>query len=376
MIKKLIDYRRKAKLAIASCEEKSNYLELGEYFLDPELKYIYRNDSETIDFIETVIKENNYNLSHKKDIKYNIKRALAPNKLSISNNSEKEDFRGSIYLLSNDTSDEKDVKIFDIKTSKVLTVYVEIENLKKKIEDYKYFGEYFNIPEIMEYDFDKRTSVEELVLSKTKNTWNELDYSKVIETIFSSYEQYYKSSSKNNNYGSAKVSDMLSELKEDETLNDLVCQIEKEISKELITDDIPTINQHGDLWLYNTMLGENGKVYFIDWEHSGGYFLFYDLFWWMQNEALYNDNFSHLERYIMGEYDVHFKGVFDALNYKFNKRLREDYVYIFMLELLYKRILNNSENIKKTANVLFSKLFVQIQGGVNCNQKVGLANEA
>ena len=96
----------------------------------------------------------------------------------------------------------------------------------------------------------------------------------------------------------------------------------------------------------------------------------------MQNEALYNDNFSHLERYIMGEYDVHFKGVFDALNYKFNMRLREDYVYIFMLELLYKRILNNSENIKKTANVLFSKLFVQIQGGVNCNQKVGLANEA
>lgn len=361
MIKKLIDYRRKARLAIALFVEKSNYLELGEYFLDPELKYIYRNDSDTIDFIETVIKKNNYNLSHKKDIKYKIKCALAPNKLIISNNFEKEDFRGSIYLLSNDISDEKDVKIFDIKTSKVLTVYVEQQNLKKKIEDYKYFGEYFNIPEIMEYDFDKKTSVEELVLSKPKNTWNELDYSKVIETTFSSYEQYYNSSYKNNNYGYAKLSDMLSELKEDETLNDLVCQIEKEISRELITDDIPTINQHGDLWLYNTMLGKNGKVYFIDWEHSGEYFLFYDLFWWMQNEALYNDNFSHLERYIMGEYDVHFKGVFEALNYNFNKRLRKDYVYIFILELLYKRILNNSENIKKTANALFSKLFVQIQ---------------
>lgn len=361
MIKKLIDYRRKARLAIALCEEKSNYLELGEYFLDPELKYIYRNDSDTIDFIETVIKKNNYNLSHKKDIKYKIKRVLAPNTLSILNNPEKEDFRGSIYLLSNDTSEEKDVKIFDIKTSKVLTVYVEQENLKKKIENYKYFGEYFNIPEIMEYDFDKKTSVEELVLSKTKNTWNELDYSKVIETIFSSYEKYYKSSSKNNNHGYAKVSDMLSKLKEDETLNNLVCQIEKEISKELITEDIPTINQHGDLWLYNTMLGKNRKVYFIDWEHSGEYFLFYDLFWWMQNEALYNDNFSHLERYLMGRYDVHFKEMFDALNYNFNERLRKDYVYIFILELLYKRILNNSENIKKRANALFSELFVQMQ---------------
>lgn len=375
MIKKLIDYRRRARLAIASCEEKSNYLEPGEYFLDPELRYIYRNDSETIDFIETVIKENNHNLSHKRDIKYKVKRILAPNKLSLLNNPEKEDFRGSIYLLSNDTSDEKDVKIFDIKTSKVLTVYVEQQNLKKKVEDYRYFGEYFNIPEITEYDFDKKTSVEELVSSKPKNIWNELDYSKVIETIFSSYEQYYKSSSKNNNYGSAKVSDMLTELKDDETLNDLVCQIEKEISKELITDDIPTINQHGDLWLYNTMLGENGKVYFIDWEHSGEYFLFYDLFWWMQNEALYNNNFSYLERYIMGKYDVHFKEMFDALNYNFNERLRKDYVYIFMLELLYKRILNNSENIKKTANALFSKLFVQIQE-VNCSQKVGFANEA
>ena len=129
----------------------------------------------------------------------------------------------------------------------------------------------------------------------------------MIETIFSSYEQYYNSSFKNNNYGYAKVSDMLTELKDDETLNDLVCQIEKEISKELITDDIPTINQHGDLWLYNTMLEENGKVYFIDWEHSGEYFLFYDLFWWMQHEALYNDNFSHLERYITGKYDFTLK---------------------------------------------------------------------
>ena len=155
----------------------------------------------------------------------------------------------------------------------MLTVYVEQQNLKKKVEDYRYFGEYFNIPELRNMTSIK-TSVEELVSSKPKKYLNELDYSKVIETIFSSYEQYYKSSSKNNNYGSAKVSDMLTELKDDETLNDLVCQIEKEISKELITDDIPTINQHGDLWLYNTMLGENGKVYFIDWEHSGEYFHF------------------------------------------------------------------------------------------------------
>src|SRR5690554_6434031 len=107
MIKKLIDYRRKARLALALCEEKSNYLELAEYFLDPELKYIYRNDSDTIDFIEMVIKKNNYNLRHKKDIKYKIKRVLAPNTLSILSNPEKEDFRGSIYLLSNDISDEK-----------------------------------------------------------------------------------------------------------------------------------------------------------------------------------------------------------------------------------------------------------------------------
>ena len=63
---------------------------------------------------------------------------------------------------------------------------------------------------------------------------------------------------------------------------------------------------------------DSETIDFIDWEHSGEYFLFYDLFWWMQN---------------------------DALNYNFNKKLREEYVYIFILELLYKRILNNSVNI-------------------------------
>ena len=129
----------------------------------------------------------------------------------------------------------------------------------------------------------------------------------------------------------------------------------------MIFNDIPTINQHGDLWLYNIMLGKNGEIYFIDWEHSGCYFLFYDLFWWMQNEALYSDNFSYLEIYIMGKYDFHFKEIFGALSYNFNEKLRKDYVYIFILELLHKRILNNTEVIKNTANVLYSKLFLKIE---------------
>lgn len=350
-----------------------NYVEPGRYIIGGYLSYAYKDELNTINFMNKIIREEQ-KIKGKNNLKRVIKKKLEPTCIDLNNYESKSEFKGTIFLFSNDTSIKRDLKIFDIKTSKVLTVYVELENLKKKIEDYKYFGEYFNIPEILEYDFDKKTSVEELILSKPNNTWKELDYSKVIETIFSSYKQYYKSSSKNNNYGSAKLSDMLSELKEDETLHDLVCQIENEISKKLITEDIPTINQHGDLWLYNTMLAENGQIYFIDWEHSGEYFLFYDLFWWMQNEALYNDKFVYLENYILGVYDVRFKEILGALNYKYDERLRKDYMYIFILELLYKRILNNDESIKKLGNTLFSKLFVQIRGA-SFSRKAGFSNE-
>lgn len=361
ILKKLIVYKKKANSIKKSLINNRNYVESGNYILGGHLRYAYKDDPTTIDFMKRVLLKNNRGLEERKTLKGIIKKMFEPRSILFKRDEITRKFEGTVYLFSNDTNIQKDVKIFNIKKGQILSVYVKMETLKQKIEDYKFFSSYFTIPKIISYDFDEKISIEELVISRPKKTWDNQDYDIVIESIFNSYKNYFDICRMNNLFSYGNISGMISQLKNDKVLNGLTIKIEKEISQNLITDKIPVINQHGDLWLYNTMLGENQEVYFIDWEHSGEYFLFYDLFWWMQNEALYNDNFSYLERYIMGKYDIHFKGIFESLNYNFNEQLRKDYVYIFILELLYKRILNNSENTKKTANTLFSKLFVQIQ---------------
>lgn len=361
MIRRIINYRKKAKLTLDLFVLKSDYLQSGKYCLDTELKYLYRSDSKTINFVKEVVIKNNYNLGNKEGFKNKIKHALAPNKVRLIEKPSKQLFLGSIYLLSNDITDEKDVKIFDINNNKILTVYVGLYALKKKIKAYVYFNKYFDIPKIIDYNYNKKISVEELILSKPKNSWSKLDYEIVIGKIFTNYKLYYESFSSIKHCTSMIFSDIISKLKTDKVLGELVYEIENEISSSIILNEVPRIHQHGDLWLYNTILSANNRVYFIDWEHSEELIFFFDLFFWMKNEALDNSDFSYLMKYLNGSYDHHFKEIYVALKYKFDENLKKDYFYIFMIELIYKKIYGKPESLKKSAIIMYTRLFTQVK---------------
>lgn len=366
MLNKLLNYRKRAQLTIQTCLSNSEYLEPGEYFVDYNLRYLYRNDLATIKFMEETILKNNFNLNPKEVFNHKIKKTLVPTKIKISNQSTNKkvngNFKGTVYLLSNDNTEEKDVKIFNIKDKQVLSVYVKLDDLKKKIQNYEYFGNYFKIPKINSYDFIKKTTIEELIDSKPKNDWNDFDYTQVIDTIFNSYAEYYKKYAQNNIIKTKPLGEITTRLYEDKVLSDLSTKIVNKISENMKVKELPQMYQHGDLWLYNTMLSKNSKeVYFIDWEHSEDYFLFYDLFWWIQNEAIYNNNLSYLENYVSGQYDSYFECICCLKDYSFNYQNRKDYLYIFLLELLDRRVLNSDEKTKEVAKDMYSKFFDQIQ---------------
>jgi len=362
MFKKIFNYRIKANHFINSIRKNTDYLVDGQYIMDPLLKFAYRNDPDTIDFVENIIRQNNYDLVSDRGIKYRIKRMLIPKTINIKNNSQNTYFRGSICLFSNDNFMDKDVKVFDIHNSRILTSYVNKESLIKKIEHYEFYSMYFNIPKVIEYNFDNNHSLEDLIISKPKNCWDEFDYNRVIDKIFKSYKFYYKKSLNcNDNLEYTSAIKIIKDLKSDETLKNFADSIENELSNELIFQDIVTVKQHGDLWLYNTILDISGAVYFIDWEHSGNYGFYYDLLWWMINEAIYNDNFSYLEKFANGLFDKYFDDIFNIFKYKFNILKRKEYIYIFLLELLQKRILKESYEIKVTVLDVYSKLFDQVK---------------
>lgn len=361
MISKIANYRRRFHVMLNTFIDNSKYLVPGEYFINTELNYLYRGDSETTDFLKRVTNTNNDNRLLIQSIKKYCKKILVPTKILISENKKNSDFKGSIYLLSNHNSDIRDAKIFNLNHNQILTIYASLDSLQKKISYNDYFGYYFRTPKILTVDYDKKFSIEELVLSKPKRLWSFFDYQIVIENIFKSYRNYYMESAGKQVHKPGYLSSLIRKLKSDELLQDIAGKIENEIPQTLITDNIPIMKQHGDLWLRNTLLGDNGDIYFIDWEYAGEYFLFYDLFYWMLCEWTDNSDFSYIYNFMNGKYDACFEDIFQPFNYKYDRQYCKSYFYIFILEILYHRVLPETDLIKITANSLYLKIFHYIQ---------------
>ncbi|RNF39620.1 phosphotransferase [Planococcus salinus] len=348
MIKRLIAFNRVIATTVKKFKEHHVYLAPGKYVLDQNLKYIYRNDLDTKEFVNNVILKNNYKLNSSFSIKSIYKSFFVPRKNIVKGEVIDKSFMGTVYLLSNDLTEEKDVKIFDINTKEVLSICVERKALQKKINNYNYFSKYFRIPRVISYNLSEKICFEQLIISKPKNEWTELDYNKVISNIFQTYAQYYFQYAENNTVVYTCMRDKLTQIRNDGILKSLGDMLDLNISAELINSNLPLVNQHGDLWLYNILLSNNKEndIYFIDWEHSGEFIFLYDLFWWMQNEAVYNNDISYLRNYLDGKYDSEIIELFKAFNMIFDQTNRLEYFNIFMIEMLFNRVLSSNESTK------------------------------
>ncbi len=368
MLNRLFNYKKEAHQLKKSFAKHSIYFKPGTYILNENLKIIYRNDKDTIKFVKNVVLKNNRNLINgsAKNIKTIIKRLIVPRKVKIKYSEIKTGikFDGTIYLPANTTGEEKDVKIFNFKTMEIVTIYTNSNGVKNKIDTYKFFKSYFKIPRILSYDINNQITIEELVISKPKNEWNKNDYKKVIDCIFTNYKHYILYCSEQKKYTKVDINKLLKEIQQDEILLPIAVKLEKNILKYVSKIEFPAVKQHGDLWLYNILLEQNSQTYscyFIDWEHAGEYVFFYDLFWWMQNEALYNNDYSYIEKYVSGGYDHHFKDIFEGYGIKFNNKLRFCYFNIAILEIVNKRILDKEDSIKKTVIDLYMPLLRKIE---------------
>ncbi len=132
------------------------------------------------------------------------------------------------------------------------------------------------IPKLISCDFGERIAGEELVAFKPKKEWNKEDYEKVIDKVFADYKNYYLDCSLQRRYSYMSVEIVLRIVKGDLSLSEIANVLEKRIPEDFQNMKFPEVRQHGDLWLYNVLLGANSKksVYFIDWEHAGQYFFY------------------------------------------------------------------------------------------------------
>lgn len=360
MLRKTLRYRKRLKSFLKTFSGRRAYLAPGTYYVDVHLKFLYRDDPLTRDFMQSSLLMNKIESNSRSGLKFTVKKWMAPSRVILDHSPRSTIFDGTIYLPANNNVSEKNVKIFNLKTDELLTAYASSERLAATIEHYEFFSPYFRIPGIKTYDLKQKICTEELIHFIAKNKWSDADHRTVIATIFQTYQAYYEAMSMNGNIYRANIKSALEELKRDADLGRLAAQIEDELPKQLIMADLPKIRQHGDLWLYNSLLGEDQTIYFIDWEHAGYHSLFYDQFWWMQNEAIFSRNNVYLIQYLDGAYDAQFSSLASALAYDFNDQYRKEYLYLYLIEMLYTRVYGQPRATVKYLESIYSKLFVDI----------------
>lgn len=244
---------------------------------------------------------------------------------------------GDIIVFGNTEIDKApaSVKIFNLDSKEVITVYQDGKKMSSDLNANDFFSGKLPIVPILFKDLDKKIIKEKLIIGKTLSRLKENEYFKLFETVVGCYVNYFKTERSEK---FVSVGDLINESMKKQIDDKIGEQIFLKLS-DIKNIRVPLKILHGD-FTYSNLLSDGQKCYFIDFEHFGEFCFFYDIFWLMQNEYVYNKNKSLMERYFNGDLDDCFNAMFSAVGERFDPNMKDAYYYIFLLEMYNKRVYN------------------------------------
>lgn len=266
------------------------------------------------------------------------------------------EFEGSIIVFGNTSMGEKpaSVKIFNLESKEVVTIYQDEKKLIQDLSAYDYFVEKLPLVPVLSKDLQKGIIKEKLIFGKTISQLDQEEYYHLFEDIINYYVQYFKSEKK---LKKILIVDLINESIEKQIDTSIGKKIFMRL-KNIKNKQVILKTLHGD-FTYSNLLLDNQGCYFIDFEHFADYSFYYDIFWLMQNEYVYNQNKTLLNLYFKGELDALFRKLFDSVEECFDENMRDVYYYVFLLEMYNKRVYNSSEK-----NIVFDyikKIFSELK---------------
>lgn len=312
-----------------------NILANGVYVADSRMKCFCLMEARSLKFVETHLK-----------IRIGARKRFSKFKIKTKGLKLHEN---SIILLSNSTMDNgrpQSVKVFNLTNCQVSTYYNDEIKLKKDIQGGKMSTLFFPTPKRILEDIDKRIIIDEIIFSKSVDLLQNDERIEVYKKVIKDYISYYE------RVGHALVGKFsFSEREEDiQSLHDAVT---------LIRDfQFVTVVQHGDLTFNNILYEQKqNKLFYIDFEHSQAILFYYDMFFLMQNDYIYNRNSILLEEYLKGTFDELFAQLFQCVGLVFDYVLKKEYFVLFLIEMYQLRIKSLSSNNKRIALNHIKKLF-------------------
>lgn len=93
----------------------------------------------------------------------------------------------------------------------------------------------------------------------------------------------------------------------------------------------PRIKCHGDTKFDNILLEKN-NFYIIDWEFYGDYIFYYDFMNLIINEALDEDNYVYLNRFLNDDFDDILRKLFNAVGITYKADKKKCYIVLYLME--------------------------------------------
>jgi len=340
MKKKLNEFIDRKSKILTNFSHVSNLMYNGIYTFDNSLSYIcHENDKEKA--LAIFGKKNSrvlYSI-----VGYVLRRIIFKKKVGIENISDYY-FKGTIYLPANNREQKKDAKIFNFEKLQVLSIFSDNEKYIHKIDNYKYFSNYFLLPKHVKKDKNNLYIIEELINFLPNSKWTQTKINFVVDSLFLSYENYLIKCGKEGLYLHTSSQEMIKKI--ENTDKNIIEFFKKNITEDFKDIKLPLVRLHGDLWRGNILFKSSEEIYIIDWEHSDNFFILYDIFWFFQNEAVYSNNYFYIKKYFSGGFDISLEKVFNAYNMQYIKYYRKDYFFTFLANVFETRFRNSDRKRK------------------------------
>lgn len=356
MLKKLTYFIKRKKEFIRNITENSNYLYPGEYIFEDMLRFVYLKDD--LNYMKASELFGNPSISFIRKVILRILKKVVFNKSIIIENNENSVIEGTVCYMG--IAKLSSMKYFDFINKSVLTRYFSEIEFKKAIENYKYFNRILTLPKIKYYNITKLTIVEELIDTKSIELWAIDDYQFVINDIFCRYIEYLKICREKGQYSFITPSYLISGITEG---NRLLDKIKNNIFIDSLNKEFPIMKLHGDLWTPNILMekSDNPNLYYIDFEYSRDYIVFYDFFWLITEQAIFKKNYALVDKYFFGEYDEYFDIIFKEFDMDFEIKYRFDYLNIFFLNKYTERWISLDDKSKTSRYNEYCKLLGHIK---------------
>lgn len=362
MLRKIYNYLKRRSEMVSGFKKNARYFSQGKYIFNDTINILLKNDSFTKTRMNELLQINYYYNSIYRLIAWIFKRIFYRKGITVSNDHKRlKGFTGTVYLPVGSTKGYSDIRIFDFTNNKVLTILTNKNDYFKLIGNYDHFKEHFPIPSILWTNEEELLIMEELVIYQPINNWVEDDFSYVMRETFKRYHEYFNFCKTKGMYTFQTPFELFNSLPEDAQVD----LIKKEINSELLELKAPFIKLHGDLWTSNILLikvGEEKQLKYIDWEWSSDFLFFYDVFMMMWNEVVIRNNYLYIEKYVKGEYDDYFSGIFSIFNLDFQPQYRLDYLNIFFINLYKEKMLHLDKKETSTIFEQYNRLQEKMEG--------------